>query len=104
MKHLIRIDIGTNGKKRKGRAKVTQRKSTRRGQMKENYRRGSATRLAIKRTGHVGDHMNRLVGFRKIRTSGNIVKEILTQREVGECPRAGFQHDRHTWLGKPESA
>ena len=31
-------------------------------------------------------------------------KTDINTKNVGECPRAGFQHDRHTWLDKPESA
>lgn len=49
--------------------------------MKQKYRRDEATRvtgiigaLTTKRIGCVGDHVNGLVGFRKIRKSGNIVK------------------------------
>lgn len=44
------------------------------------------------------------VGLQKIRKDGQTGKTDINTKNVGECPRAGFQHDRHTWLDKPESA
>lgn len=48
--------------------------------------------------------MKGLVGFQKIGRSGHTHKADTQTKRAGECPRAGFQHDRHTWLDKPESA
>lgn len=48
--------------------------------------------------------MKGLVGFQKIGRNGHTHKADTQTKRAGECPRAGFQHDRHTWLDKPESA